>query len=275
MWGEMYLWLNQHSELSKEMSRGKQTEAQLKDVFRNLFSVDFESSFANPAIEQQGKRRTEARTEAHPTIWCQSGDREAEDQVDVLRWNFTTHSSDSEEATGQRPELKPTHPPDRLWHWSGDREAKIKSKCQRWICTTRCSKRKVMIPFFIIFLLVWVVEDGIKVALFFHRISLQHLTVVLVNFSLQVLVICLETTWSNRVGPFCPNGLKRVTNFVTFVACDYQVKSQCLSGCHNLRLVLISKFSQHLVLETRMLCFLQHSRQKCRKSRFLEQNSCF
>ena len=51
-----------------------------------------------------------------------------------------------------------------------------------------------MIPFFIIFLLVWVVEDGIKVALFFHRISLQHLTVVLVNFSLQVLVICLETT---------------------------------------------------------------------------------
>ena len=28
----------------------------------------------------------------------------------MLRWNFTTHSSDSEEATGQRPELKPTHP---------------------------------------------------------------------------------------------------------------------------------------------------------------------
>ena len=43
-------------------------------------------------------------------------------------------------------------------------------------------------------------------------------------------------------------------------------------GCHNLRLVLISKFSQNFVLETRMLCFSRHSRQKCRKSRFLEQN---
>ena len=48
-----------------------------------------------------------------------------------------------------------------------------------------------------------------------------------------------------------------------------------MSGCHNLRLVLISKFSQNFVLETRMLCFSRHSRQKCRKSRFLEQNSCF
>ena len=47
------------------------------------------------------------------------------------------------------------------------------------------------------------------------------------------------------------------------------------SGCHNLRLVLISKFSQNFVLETRMLCFSRHSRQKCRKSRFLEQNSCY
>ena len=47
------------------------------------------------------------------------------------------------------------------------------------------------------------------------------------------------------------------------------------TGCHNLRLVLISKFSQNFVLKMRMLCFSRHSRQKCRKSRFLEQNSCF
>ena len=51
--------------------------------------------------------------------------------------------------------------------------------------------------------------------------------------------------------------------------------SEHLAGLHNWRLVLISKFSQNVILKTRMLCFLRHSRQKCRKSRFLEQNSCF
>ena len=42
-----------------------------------------------------------------------------------------------------------------------------------------------------------------------------------------------------------------------------------------MQLVLISKFSQNFILKTRMLCFSRHSRQKCRKSRFLEQNNCF
>ena len=60
--------------------------------------------------------------------------------------------------------------------------------------------------------------------------------------------------------PWCTSGLKKVV---------------LDAGCHNLRLVLISKFSQNVVLETRMLCFSRHSRQICRKSRFLEQNSCF
>ena len=47
------------------------------------------------------------------------------------------------------------------------------------------------------------------------------------------------------------------------------------AGLHNLQLVLISKYSQNFIRKTRMLCFLQHSRQKWRKSMFLEQNSCF
>ena len=47
------------------------------------------------------------------------------------------------------------------------------------------------------------------------------------------------------------------------------------AGLHNLQLVLISKYSQNFILKTRMFCFLRHSRQKCRKSMFLEQNSCF
>ena len=48
-----------------------------------------------------------------------------------------------------------------------------------------------------------------------------------------------------------------------------------IAGLHNLQLVLLSKYSQNFILKTRMLCFLRHSRQKCRKSMFLEQNSCF
>ena len=48
-----------------------------------------------------------------------------------------------------------------------------------------------------------------------------------------------------------------------------------IPGCHNLRLVLISKFSQNFVLETRMLCFSRHSRQKCRKSRFWSKTAVF
>ena len=36
-------------------------------------------------------------------------------------------------------------------------------------------------------------------------------------------------------------------------------------GLHDLRLVLISKFSQNFILETHMLYFSRHSRQKCRK----------
>ena len=46
-------------------------------------------------------------------------------------------------------------------------------------------------------------------------------------------------------------------------------------GLHNLRLVLISKFSQNFIPKTRTLCFSRHLRQKCRKSRFLEQKRCF
>ena len=56
---------------------------------------------------------------------------------------------------------------------------------------------------------------------------------------------------------------------------EYEQLKMLMSGCHNLRLVLISKFSQNFALEKSMLCFSRHSRQKCRKSKFLDQNRCF
>ena len=52
-----------------------------------------------------------------------------------------------------------------------------------------------------------------------------------------------------------------------------EVEWYIMPGLHNLQLVLISKFSQNFILKTHMLCFSRHSRQKCRKSRFLEQNN--
>ena len=47
--------------------------------------------------------------------------------------------------------------------------------------------------FFLILLIVSVVEDGIKVVLFFHKVSLQNLALILVNFSLEIIVLCLKT----------------------------------------------------------------------------------
>ena len=52
-------------------------------------------------------------------------------------------------------------------------------------------------------------------------------------------------------------------------------EKRVFAGLHNLQLVLISKYSQNFILKTRMLCFLRHFRQKCRKSMFLERNSSF
>ena len=52
-----------------------------------------------------------------------------------------------------------------------------------------------MMPFLVILLVVCLAQDGIKVALFFHRVSLQHLIIVLLNFSLEVIVNYLKTSW--------------------------------------------------------------------------------
>ena len=46
---------------------------------------------------------------------------------------------------------------------------------------------------FFILLIVSVVEDGIKVVLFFHKVSLQNLALILVNFTLEIIVLCLKT----------------------------------------------------------------------------------
>ena len=47
-------------------------------------------------------------------------------------------------------------------------------------------------PFLVILLVVCLAQDGIKVALFFHRVSLQHLIIVLSNFSIEVIVNYLK-----------------------------------------------------------------------------------
>ena len=129
------------------------------------------------------------------------------------------HNSFQLEGRGYRAEARTeAHPPNRKWDRSGEGEAKDQAevRVQDGLAHPALAWGKVMMPFFLIFLLVCAVEDGIKVALFFHRVSLQHLTVVLVNFSLQVLVICLKTSWSPSFEPSCPNGPKRVANFEAF-----------------------------------------------------------
>ena len=131
------------------------------------------------------------------------------------------HNSFQLEGRGYRAEARTeAHPPNRKWDRSGEGEAKDQAevRVQDGLAHPALAWGKVMMPFFLIFLLVCAVEDGIKVALFFHRVSLQHLTVVLVNFSLQVLVICLKTSWSPSFEPSCPNGPKRVANFEVLVS---------------------------------------------------------
>ena len=49
----------------------------------------------------------------------------------------------------------------------------------------------------------------------------------------------------------------------------------CQAELHNLQFIIISRLSQNFILETHRLCFLRHLLQKCSKSRFLEENSCF
>ena len=52
-----------------------------------------------------------------------------------------------------------------------------------------------IMPFLVILLVVCLAQDGIKVALFFHRVSLQHLIIVLSNFSIEVIVNYLKIIW--------------------------------------------------------------------------------
>ena len=98
----------------------------------------------------------------------------------------------------QRPELRPMQPchrcEERDSRWN---QVEHVSRFLRKI--TLCALLKTAhlpempVFFFLILLIVSVVEDGIKVVLFFHKVSLQNLALILVNFSLEIIVLCLKT----------------------------------------------------------------------------------
>ena len=143
----------------------------------------------------KGKSRTEARTEAHPTV--------------TMVWRGCTKmdfdNSFQLQGRGYRAEARIEAHPTLTPIWRGRLKStwSVKDGFSRlteatWTGVEKSLHLRQVMTFFLILLLVCVVEDGIKVALFFHRVSLQHLTLVLLNFSCQVLGMCLKTIWFNQ-----------------------------------------------------------------------------
>ena len=102
------------------------------------------------------------------------------------------------------------------------------------------------------------------------QVSIVIIIIIIIIITPTLMIISFALPYGSSNCHIFPGEL-----LVTGVCVFHGLALYFESGCHNLQLVLISKFSQNFVLETRMLCFSRHSRQKCRKSRFLEQNSCF
>ena len=91
------------------------------------------------------------------------------------------------------------------------------------------------------------------------------------NFFRQTAYIKKTKNWKACVGESTwPDG--RIIHWY-IDALISQTSLLVTSGWQNLRLVLISKFSQNFSLK--VLCFSRYLWQKCHKSRVLEQNNCF